>query len=179
MENRIVLQVLYCDGCRESCHPKRGPLAAHNLGPPRGSWQSNGGGGGKGSRGPALETTPACNDHNGEPLTLYCALCKIAICALCLRDRHAAHPHDVLPLAAACKAQKVSFFFILLSFLFAFALQRRVQRRVQQRSIRYVCAVFCQRGGSGEKVAVFLARKSNGSDGAPRRGGSIEFGLHL
>lgn len=95
-------QVLYCDACRESCHPKRGPLATHNLGPPRGSWQSNGG---KGSR---PESTPVCNDHNGEAVTLYCALCKIAICALCLRDRHAAHPHDVLPLAAACKAQKVS-----------------------------------------------------------------------
>lgn len=100
-------QVLYCDGCRESCHPKRGPLAAHNLGPPRGSWQSNGA---KGSRGLAAEPTPVCNDHNCEPLTLYCALCKIAICALCLRDRHATHPHDVLPLAAACKAQKVSLF---------------------------------------------------------------------
>lgn len=104
-------QVLYCDGCRESCHPKRGPLATHNLGPPRGSWQSNGGG--KGARGPAAETTPLCTDHNGEPLTLYCALCKIAICAHCLRDRHAAHPHDVLPLAAACKAQKVSIYPLL------------------------------------------------------------------
>lgn len=103
-----VFQVLYCDACRESCHPKRGPLATHNLGPPRGSWQSNGGG--KGVRGSNAETTPLCTDHNGEPLTLYCALCKIAICALCLRDRHAAHPHDVLPLAAACKAQKASIF---------------------------------------------------------------------
>lgn len=102
-EDRLFFfQVLYCDACRESCHPKRGPLATHNLGPPRGSWQSNGG---KGSR---PENTPVCNDHNGEAVTLYCALCKIAICALCLRDRHAAHPHDVLPLAAACKAQKVS-----------------------------------------------------------------------
>ncbi|KAL6268590.1 hypothetical protein P5V15_001724 [Pogonomyrmex californicus] len=98
----LFFQVLYCDACRESCHPKRGPLAAHNLGPPRGSWQLSGN---KGSR---PEGTPICNDHNGEAVTLYCALCKIAICALCLRDRHAAHPHDVLPLAAACKAQKVS-----------------------------------------------------------------------
>lgn len=98
-------QVLYCDVCRESCHPKRGPLATHNLGPPRGSWQSNGV---KGSRGLGAEGTPICNDHNGEAVTLYCALCKIAICSLCLRDRHGAHSHDVLPLAAACKAQKVS-----------------------------------------------------------------------
>ena len=101
---RCVFQVLYCDACRESCHPKRGPLAAHNLGPPRGSWQSNGL---KGPRGMGPDGTPICSDHNGEAVSLYCALCKIAACSLCLRDRHAAHPHDVLPLAAACKAQKV------------------------------------------------------------------------
>lgn len=54
--------------------------------------------------------TSICIDHNGEIVTLYCALCKIAACSMCLRDRHAAHHHDVLPLAAACKAQKVSFY---------------------------------------------------------------------
>lgn len=97
---------MYCDSCRESCHPKRGPLATHNLGPPRASWQSNTIKGGTRSLGP--DGTTICVDHNGEIVTLYCALCKIAACSMCLRDRHAAHPHDVLPLAAACKAQKVS-----------------------------------------------------------------------
>ncbi|XP_043270029.1 E3 ubiquitin-protein ligase TRIM9 isoform X1 [Venturia canescens] len=96
-------EVLYCDACRESCHPKRGPLAAHNLGPPRGSWQSTSS---RGPRGLGADGSPICADHNGETVSLYCALCKIAACTLCLRDRHAAHPHDVLPLAAACKAQK-------------------------------------------------------------------------
>ncbi|XP_015116542.1 E3 ubiquitin-protein ligase TRIM9 isoform X1 [Diachasma alloeum] len=95
-------EVLYCDQCRESCHPLRGPLAAHNLGPPRASWQSNT----KGSRPTGPDGTPICGDHNGETVSLYCALCKNAACSNCLRDRHAAHPHDVLPLAAACKAQK-------------------------------------------------------------------------
>ncbi|XP_063975384.1 E3 ubiquitin-protein ligase TRIM9 isoform X2 [Diachasmimorpha longicaudata] len=95
-------EVLYCDQCRESCHPLRGPLAAHNLGPPRASWQSHT----KGSRPTGPDGTPICGDHNGETVSLYCALCKNAACSNCLRDRHAAHPHDVLPLAAACKAQK-------------------------------------------------------------------------
>ncbi|XP_011307589.1 E3 ubiquitin-protein ligase TRIM9 isoform X3 [Fopius arisanus] len=95
-------EVLYCDQCRESCHPLRGPLAAHNLGPPRASWQSNT----KGTRPTGPDGAPICGDHNGETVSLYCALCKNAACSNCLRDRHAAHPHDVLPLAAACKAQK-------------------------------------------------------------------------
>lgn len=97
-------QVLYCDQCRESCHPLRGPLATHNLGPPRATWQSHG----KGTRPIGADGTAICGDHNGEAVSLYCALCKNAACSNCLRDRHAAHPHDVLPLAAACKAQKVS-----------------------------------------------------------------------
>lgn len=105
-----MFQVLYCDSCRESCHPNRGPLAAHNLGPPRGSWHTSSsrtrGGGGAGSAicDPSIN---GCAEHTGETVCLYCAMCKSAACSLCLRDRHAAHPHDVLPLAAACKAQKV------------------------------------------------------------------------
>ncbi|XP_046417060.1 E3 ubiquitin-protein ligase TRIM9 isoform X1 [Neodiprion fabricii] len=95
-------EVLYCDSCRESCHPNRGPLAAHNLGPPRGSWQSSS----TRQRGPGDPGSTGCAEHPTEMVCLYCAMCKSAACSLCLRDRHAAHPHDVLPLAAACKAQK-------------------------------------------------------------------------
>ncbi|XP_058799312.1 E3 ubiquitin-protein ligase TRIM9 [Phymastichus coffea] len=101
-------EVLYCDSCRESCHPKRGPLATHNLGPPQGSWATSNG---TASRGSSLQRengvgAPSCLEHVGETVSLYCALCKIAACGLCLRDRHTTHPQDVLPLAAACKAQK-------------------------------------------------------------------------
>lgn len=96
-------EVLYCDACREACHPKRGPLATHNLGPPRGRWQSNGG---KSVRGTGHDSNLICADHNGESVGLYCAQCKIAACSVCLRDRHGPHALDVLPLAAACKAQK-------------------------------------------------------------------------
>lgn len=96
-------EVLYCDACREACHPNRGPLAAHNLGPPRGRWQSNGG---KSVRGTGHDSNLICADHNGESVSLYCAQCKIAACSLCLRERHKPHESDILPLAAACKAQK-------------------------------------------------------------------------
>lgn len=103
----VLFQVLYCDACRELCHPKRGPLAAHNLGPPRGSWQTNGC---KSMRG--YDANSNCDEHTSESVSLYCAQCKKAACSLCQRDRHAAHQQDVLPLAAACKAQKV----LLLSY---------------------------------------------------------------
>ncbi|KAJ8672538.1 hypothetical protein QAD02_003797, partial [Eretmocerus hayati] len=104
-------EVLYCDSCRESCHPKRGPLATHNVGPAQGSWAGGGLvrlGGGSSSRASAIFENggPGCPEHVGESLSLYCALCKVAACGLCLRDRHTAHPQDMLPLAAACKAQK-------------------------------------------------------------------------
>ncbi|XP_011504650.1 PREDICTED: E3 ubiquitin-protein ligase TRIM9 [Ceratosolen solmsi marchali] len=98
-------EVLYCESCRESCHPKRGPLATHKLGPAQGSW-SGGMGPMQKQRSHHENGNPGCLEHVGETVSLYCALCKIAACGLCLRDRHTAHPHDVLPLAAACKAQK-------------------------------------------------------------------------
>ncbi|XP_012274270.1 E3 ubiquitin-protein ligase TRIM9 [Orussus abietinus] len=91
-------EIRYCDACRESCHPNRGPLASHNLGPP--------GPGSQRGAGPEPSCACACPDHGGETLGLYCAPCKLAACSLCVRDRHAAHPRDVLPLAAACKTQK-------------------------------------------------------------------------
>ena len=104
-------QVLYCDGCRELCHPKRGPLAAHNLGPAQGGYASLSRSGNCSRSNGLMENSglsSCCVEHTGELLSLYCALCKVAACGLCLRDRHTAHPQDVLPLAAACKAQKVS-----------------------------------------------------------------------
>ncbi|XP_023315165.1 E3 ubiquitin-protein ligase TRIM9 isoform X2 [Trichogramma pretiosum] len=98
-------EVLYCEGCRESCHPMRGPLAAHHLGPAQGTWST--GPRNSGSRlDNGLHHGSGCAEHSGEQLSLYCALCKVAACGLCLRDRHTTHPHDVLPLTAACKAQK-------------------------------------------------------------------------
>lgn len=94
-------EVLYCDGCRESCHPLRGPLAKHSLtGPRRGARSVAKGGDGK------------CPEHAEENLSMFCLVCKSGVCPLCLMDsRHAAH--DVQALAVMCKAQKVSCLMVL------------------------------------------------------------------
>ncbi|XP_050300703.1 E3 ubiquitin-protein ligase TRIM9-like [Anthonomus grandis grandis] len=89
-------EVLYCDSCRESCHPARGPLAKHVLSEPkRGGTSTNKSKDGK------------CPEHAEEMLNMYCLVCKISVCALCLMDtRHTSH--DVQSLVVMCKAQKVN-----------------------------------------------------------------------
>lgn len=95
-------EVLYCDNCRESCHPARGPLAKHNLSTPkRGVHLGNKLRDGK------------CPEHVDENLNMFCLVCKIAICPVCLMDtRHASH--DVQALVLMCKAQKVCTLILLL-----------------------------------------------------------------
>ncbi|KAJ8949606.1 hypothetical protein NQ318_007368 [Aromia moschata] len=89
-------EVLYCDSCRESCHPSRGPLAKHVLTEPK-----------RGSATVAKGKDGKCSDHPEETLNMYCLVCKIGVCAVCLMDsRHASH--DVQALAVMCKAQKVN-----------------------------------------------------------------------
>lgn len=87
--------VLYCEMCRESCHPSRGPLAKHSLTEPK--RQSN------------VSLKPKdgkCFEHQDENLSMYCLVCKIAVCGQCLMDsRHTSH--DVQAIALMCKAQKV------------------------------------------------------------------------
>lgn len=88
-------EVLYCDSCRESCHPSRGPLAKHVLVEPK----RCSGSAPKGKEGKCLE-------HAEETLSMYCLVCKMGVCAVCLMDsRHTSH--DVQALAVMCKAQKV------------------------------------------------------------------------
>ena len=91
-------EVFYCDACRESCHPTRGPLAKHNLVPP--------------AQGKLLlraknKTREAkCSEHTDENLSMYCVLCRTTVCYVCVQDgRHI--NHDVQALGAMCKAQKV------------------------------------------------------------------------
>lgn len=87
-------EVLYCDVCRDSCHPSRGPLAKHTLlEPRRGQTTKN-------------KKDGRCPDHDEENLSMYCMVCKVAVCALCLHDtRHTSH--DVQAISSMCKAQKV------------------------------------------------------------------------
>lgn len=96
-------EIQYCDGCRELCHPARGPLAKHNLVRPKGA---------------STVREIVCIEHCTEPLTMYCLTCKTAACHQCLNDnRH--HSHDIQPIAAMCKSQKVNFmpnFFLFFFF---------------------------------------------------------------
>jgi len=92
-------EVFYCDKCLESCHPARGPLAKHNLVEP--------------TEGKQLLKTKhknqesKCSEHGEENLSMYCVMCKVTVCYICVQDgRHI--NHDVQPLGAMCKAQKVS-----------------------------------------------------------------------
>lgn len=88
-------EVLYCDTCRDSCHPSRGPLAKHVLTEPK-----------RGVNSTIKAKDGKCPEHVEETLNMYCLVCKIGVCALCLMDsRHASH--DVQALAVMCKAQKV------------------------------------------------------------------------
>ena len=92
-------EVFYCETCRESCHPSRGPLAKHNLVTPL--------------EGKALLRAKhknkelKCTEHPDEKLSMYCVLCRTTVCSVCMQDgRHI--NHDFQPLGATCKAQKVS-----------------------------------------------------------------------
>lgn len=91
-------EVLYCEACRENCHPTRGPLARHTL------LEPSAGRAALRARNRARDAQ--CADHDDEPLAMYCLVCKAPACALCLQDsRHSSH--DVQPINTMCKAQKV------------------------------------------------------------------------
>lgn len=92
-------EVFYCDACRENCHPARGPLAKHALvGPQQGKASLRARNRGK---------QVFCADHVEETLGMYCMVCKVPVCAMCMQDgRHTSH--DVQALSAMCKAHKVS-----------------------------------------------------------------------
>jgi len=108
-------QVLYCEACREACHPARGPLARHSLVEPRhgrnariGSTSSASSSGSGGSSA-ASASGSVCPDHPEQPLALFCVACRVATCEACLQTPDSRHGlHDVQPLVAMCKAQKVS-----------------------------------------------------------------------
>ncbi|XP_066147699.1 E3 ubiquitin-protein ligase TRIM9 isoform X1 [Euwallacea fornicatus] len=87
-------EVLYCDSCRESCHPSRGPLAKHVLSEPK-----------RGGTSTSKSKDGKCPEHPEETINMYCLVCKLSVCAVCLMDsRHTSH--DVQSLAVMCKSQK-------------------------------------------------------------------------
>lgn len=98
-------EVLYCDSCRDNCHPSRGPLAKHNLLEPTVGKVA--------LRNKIRNRDIICNEHEEECLSMYCMVCKIPVCAVCMHEsRHSSH--DVQAINTMCKAQKVT---LLLSVL--------------------------------------------------------------
>ncbi|XP_064621343.1 E3 ubiquitin-protein ligase TRIM9-like isoform X2 [Lineus longissimus] len=90
-------EVFYCQACRDSCHPPRGPLAKHNLVAPSEGKQI--------LRAKNKTKETQCPEHQDETLSMYCTLCKVTCCYLCVQDGPHTH-HDVQALGAMCKAQK-------------------------------------------------------------------------
>lgn len=96
-------EVFYCTLCRDNCHPARGPLAKHTLVNPHEGKIA--------LRAKNKNKEPKCSDHGEESLSMYCMLCKIPVCVICLQEgRHLSH--DVQALGSMCKAQKVSIAYI-------------------------------------------------------------------
>jgi tripartite motif-containing protein 9/67 len=94
-------EIYYCDSCRESCHPQRGPLASHKLIAAHLTKNS------LRSKTKGKDTAPKCGEHTENPLSSFCMLCKIPICNTCAHEsRHSSH--DIQALGIMCKALKVS-----------------------------------------------------------------------
>nr|XP_011442473.2 E3 ubiquitin-protein ligase TRIM9 isoform X4 [Crassostrea gigas] len=90
--------VFYCQSCKESCHPDRGPLAQHNLLDP--------------IQGRALQRARnkgrelCCLEHEEEQLNMFCITCSMPVCCTCQHEGGHSQ-HDVQAIGAMCKTQKV------------------------------------------------------------------------
>ena len=92
-------EIYYCEGCREACHPARGPLVKHTLVAPRLGRDL------LKRRNRCKESM--CGDHPGEHVNAYCLLCKCACCSQCVNE--SAHlNHQMQQINTFCKSQKVS-----------------------------------------------------------------------
>ncbi|XP_076311736.1 E3 ubiquitin-protein ligase TRIM9-like [Tachypleus tridentatus] len=90
-------EVFYCEACRDNCHPARGPLVKHSLVNPQ-QGKAN-------LRARIKERKPNCVEHAEETLSMFCMICKVPVCVLCLQEGNHTN-HDVQALGAMCKAQK-------------------------------------------------------------------------
>lgn len=90
--------VFYCDNCRDTCHPKRGPLAAHNM--------ISVAEGRSLLRERRKEADARCSAHPQETLSMFCMQCRVSMCVTCLSNgRH--HVHDVHAITAITQTRKV------------------------------------------------------------------------
>ena len=93
--------VSYCNNCLSVCHPKRGPLASHSLVTPNTEHFEL-------KRKGVLK----CTEHEEENISMYCALCKMPVCYLCIEEgRHCGH--EAKALGTMYKEQKVNKSFLL------------------------------------------------------------------
>ncbi|XP_071961988.1 E3 ubiquitin-protein ligase TRIM9-like isoform X2 [Antedon mediterranea] len=89
-------EVSYCEGCQKTCHPARGPLAKHSLILATKT---------QGKVRPPNPGPSTCTEHIDENLSMYCMLCKLPVCYLCLQEGKHMN-HEVKALGAMSKTQK-------------------------------------------------------------------------
>ncbi|KAI1720866.1 b-box zinc finger domain-containing protein [Ditylenchus destructor] len=120
----------YCPACQPVIHPARGPLKDHKLVTASNAAAASGNNHTLGRRMSICSTTAStsnlwkastieladnsqdgsesssqtCEVHSAEPLSMYCVICRVAVCCQCLMSRHA--NHQVQSLSTAAKTQK-------------------------------------------------------------------------
>uniref|UniRef100_H2YPM4 Uncharacterized protein n=1 Tax=Ciona savignyi TaxID=51511 RepID=H2YPM4_CIOSA len=103
-------EVLYCNVCREKCHPSRGPLAKHTLVNADSEKQEPA----RKIGYPTLPNKPivkngvrlpSCSHHPTEKTSLYCLSCHLPLCVLC-QDEGRHKNHEVKPIGALYKSRK-------------------------------------------------------------------------
>lgn len=93
-------KVFYCDKCVENCHPSRGPFVDHKLVSPldgKATLQAE-----------HISSRDTCAEHINEPIDMFCNMCKITVCHICVKDGCHMN-HDVQSLSDVCKSRKVSY----------------------------------------------------------------------
>lgn len=93
-------EIFYCDECRDTCHPMRGPYSKHNL------VEATLGRDMLRRKSRAREAAK-CDDHPNECATLYCLLCKTSCCSLCVTESSMHLNHQILHINQYSKSQKV------------------------------------------------------------------------
>lgn len=86
--------VLYCKACLEKFHPKRGALARHKLTRPVKVSEE--------------VKEVLCKDHEGEAVSIFCRVCQVLVCPLCVCEGMGKHSgHQVVDQETALKQTKV------------------------------------------------------------------------
>jgi len=73
------------------------------------------GGGERGERGLAGPKATCDPWHPDEPLTMYCLVCRTAVCCECVKEATRHQGHDVQSLSTAVKQQKVGVYTVVYS----------------------------------------------------------------